>query len=544
MAQLSNQGQFLAFDEFGRPFIVIREQEKKSRTKGLDAQKANIQAARAVSNLLRTSLGPCGMDKILVSKDGDVTVTNDGATILDKMEVEHQIAKLLVELSKSQDEEIGDGTTGVVVLAGSLLHQSLSLLDKGIHPLRICDGFERACDIAVKHLNDTSEELDIMANDHEILKKCAMTSLCSKVVSAHQVKLADIAVEAVLNVADLVRRDVNFEHIKVEGKPGGSLGDTVLIRGIVIDKDMSHPQMPKEVKDARIAVLTCPFEPPKPKTKHKIEVTSAQEYEKLYEQEQGYFVKMIEDVKNSGANMVLCQWGFDDEANHLLMANNLPAVRWVGGVEIELIAMVTGARIVPRFQELTAEKLGHAASVREIGFGTAEDRMILIEGGVNTSAVTVLVRGGNKMIVEEAKRCLHDAICVVRNMVRESRIVYGGGCAELLCSIEVNKEVDREPTIEQYAMRAFADALEEIPTALAENSGLNPIDTVTKLKAAMIADPTRRLGVDCLGKGTEDMKELTVFESLNSKVQQLQLATQLCRMILKIDDIFAPGEYQ
>jgi len=242
--------------------------------------------------------------------------------------------------------------------------------------------------------------------------------------------------------------------------------------------------------------------------------------------------------------MVLCQWGFDDEANHLLMTNELPAVRWVGGVEIELIAMVTGARIVPRFQELTSEKLGHAKLVREISFGTTEDRMILIEGGVNTSAVTVLVRGGNKMIVEEAKRCLHDAICVVRNMVRDSRIVYGGGCAELLCSIEVNKEVDREPTIEQYAMRAFADALEDIPTALAENAGLNPINTVTRLKAAMMEDNTLRWGVDCLGKGTNDMKELNVFESLNSKMQQLQLATQLVRMILKIDDIFAPAEYQ
>ncbi|CAG9323538.1 unnamed protein product [Blepharisma stoltei] len=544
MAQLGNQGQFLAFDEFGRPFIIIKEQEKKARVKGLEAQKANIQAARAVTNLLRTSLGPCGMDKILVSKDGDVTVTNDGATILDKMEVQHQIAKLLVELSKSQDDEIGDGTTGVVVLAGALLERSLSLLDKGIHPLRICDGYERACEIAVRHLESTSEELDIQANNHEVLKKCAMTALCSKVVSAHQQKLADIAVEAVLDVADLTRRDVNFEHIKVEGKPGGSLEDTALIRGIVIDKDMSHPQMPKVVNDAKIAILTCPFEPPKPKTKHKIEVTSAEEYQKLYEQEQGYFVKMIEDVKNSGANMVLCQWGFDDEANHLLMSNNLPAVRWVGGVEIELIAMATGGRIVPRFQELSPEKLGHAAVVREIGFGTTDDRMIVIEGGTSLSALTILVRGGNKMIVDEAKRCLHDAICVVRNMVRDSRIVYGGGCAELLCSIAVNNEVDKEPTIEQYAMRAFADALEEIPTALSENSGLNPIDTVTMLKAAMNEDSSKRFGVDCLNQGTNDMKELCVYESLNSKTQQLQLATQLVRMILKIDDVFAPSQYE
>lgn len=539
----SGQGQFLAFDEFGRPFIVIREQEKRTRVKGIEAQRANINAAKAVSSLLRTSLGPKGMDKILVSQDGDITITNDGATIMEKMDVKHQVAKLLVELSQSQDNEIGDGTTGVVILAGALLDQALGLLDKGLHPLRICDGYERACEIAVEHLKKTAEELDVFANNNEMLKRAAITCLCSKVVSSHQIKLADIAVEAVLDVADRDRKDVNFEHIKVEGKPGGNLENTCLIRGIVIDKDMSHPQMAKEVVDARIAILTCPFEPPKPKTKHKIEITNADDYRRLYEQEQQYFVKMIEDVKNSGANLVICQWGFDDEANHLLLTNNLPAVRWVGGVEIELIAMATGGRIVPRFQELTAEKLGKAGSVREIGFGTTEDRMIVIEGCANTSAVTVLVRGGNKMIVEEAKRCLHDALCVVRNLIKDSRVVYGGGCAELLASLQVMKTVDMEPSIEQYAMRAFSDALEEISNALAENSGLSPIETTTYLKNEMRNDENKRFGVDCLGVGTNDMRELKVYESLTSKIQQFQLATQVVRMILKIDDIFAPSDY-
>ena len=544
MAQQAAQGQFLAFDEFGRPYIVVKEQEKKSRIKGAEAQKMNIQAARSVATLLRTSLGPRGMDKILVSPDNDVTVTNDGATIMDKMQIEHQMAKLLVELSKSQDDEIGDGTTGVVVLAGALLEQAQTLLDKGLHPLRVCDGFERACEIAVRHLQETCEELDIVEEDHKILKEAARTALCSKVVSSQQDKLAEIAVEAVLDIADMERRDVNFEHIKVEGKPGGSLADSCLVRGIVIDKDFSHPQMPKEVTDAKIAILTCPFEPPKPKTKHKIEINSADQYRELYAQEQQYFVKMIEDVKNSGANLVLCQWGFDDEANHLLMANHLPAVRWVGGVEIELIAMATNGRIVPRFSELAPEKLGQAGKVREFGFGTAEDRMIVIEECPNTSAVTVMVRGGNKMIIDEAKRCIHDAICVVRNMIRDSKVVYGGGCAELLAAIAINKEVEKEPTIEQYAMRAFADALEDIPSALSENSGYSPIDVVTKLKAEMINDSSKRLGVDALWKGTEDMKQLRVFESLSSKVQQLLLATQVVKMILKIDDVFAPAEYE
>ena len=539
----SGQGQFLAFDEFGRPFIVVREQEKKTRIKGLEAQRANINAAKAVAQLLRTSLGPKGMDKILVSQDGDITITNDGATIMEKMDVKHQVAKLLVELSQSQDNEIGDGTTGVVIIAGALLDQALNLIDKGLHPLRICDGYERACAIAVKHLQDTAEELDVYANDNALLKNAAITCLCSKVVSNHEKLLADIAVEAVLDVADKQRKDVNFEHIKVEGKPGGTLENTVLIRGIVIDKDMSHPQMDKVVNDARIAILTCPFEPPKPKTKHKIEISNAEDYAKLYEQEQQYFVKMIQDVKNSGANLVICQWGFDDEANHLLYTNNLPSVRWVGGVEIELIAMATGGRIVPRFSELTAEKLGKAACVREFGFGTTDDKMIVIEGCANTSAVTIMVRGGNKMIVDEAKRCLHDALCVVRNLIKDSRVVYGGGCAELMSSLEIMKVVDKEPSVEQYAMKAFADALEEISNALAENSGLSPIETTTWLKNEMRNDSNKRYGVDSLGLGTNDMKELKVFESLHSKIQQFQLATQVVRMILKIDDIFAPNEY-
>ena len=306
--EAGSQNQFLAFDEFGRPFIVIKEQGKKKRVKGAEAQRSNILAARSIANLLRTSLGPRGMDKILVSPDGDVTVTNDGATIMEKMEVQHQIAKLLVSLSKSQDDEVGDGTTGVVVLAGSLLEQAQYLLNKGLHPLRICDGYEKACDIAVTHLRAIAEDIDVQADNHEQLIKAAMTALGSKVVSGHKRQLAQIAVDAVLDVADIERRDVNFEHIKVEGKPGGSLGDTSLIRGIVVDKDMSHPQMVKVVNDARLCVLTCPFEPPKPKTKHKVEISTAEDYQRLYQQEQQYFVDMIKAVKDSGANMVICQW--------------------------------------------------------------------------------------------------------------------------------------------------------------------------------------------------------------------------------------------
>lgn len=533
----------LIYDEYGRPYIIIRDQETKTRLKGLDAQKANILAARAVTNILRTSLGPKGMDKMLVSPDGDVTITNDGATILAKMEVEHQIAKLIVELSASQDNEIGDGTTGVVVLAGALLEQAESLLSRGIHPVRVAEGFEKACAIANAHLDSIAQTVEFSKNDIEPLVKTAMTTLSSKIVNVHKRKMAEIAVKAVLSVADMERRDVNFDMIKVECKAGGMMEDTELINGIVIDKDFSHPQMEKNIEDARIAILTCPFEPPKPKTKHRLDITSPEAYRALQDAEAKYFTDMVRLVKESGANMVVCQWGFDDEANHLLMQNKLSAVRWVGGVELELLAIATGARIVPRFSELAPEKLGRAGKVREIGFGTTKDRMLVVENCADSRTVTVFIRGGNAMIIEEARRSLHDAMCVTRNLIRDNRIVYGGGAAEISCSVAVSSAADKVSGIDQYALRAFADALEDVPAALAENSGLAPISTVSAVKAAQVTTNNPFLGVDCMQSGTNDMREQNVFETLIGKQQQLQLATQLVKMILKIDDIIQPSEF-
>eukprot|EP00321_Phaeocystis_globosa_P000397 CAMPEP_0118828736 /NCGR_PEP_ID=MMETSP1162-20130426/20106_1 /TAXON_ID=33656 /ORGANISM="Phaeocystis Sp, Strain CCMP2710" /LENGTH=536 /DNA_ID=CAMNT_0006759789 /DNA_START=42 /DNA_END=1652 /DNA_ORIENTATION=+ len=534
----------LAFDEYGRPFVIIKEGEKKGRTRGLAAQKANILAAKAVTSILKTSLGPKGMDKMLQSPDGDVCITNDGATILQEMMVENQIGKLLVELSKSQDDEIGDGTTGVVVLAGSLLEKAEALLDRGIHPMRVAEGYDRACAVATKHLEEIADVFEYSLENKEKLIEVAMTTLSSKIVNRAHRPMAEIAVDAVLSVADIERRDVNLDLIKMDGKVGGSLEDSKLVRGIVIDKDMSHPQMEKDLKDVKLCVLTCAFEPPKPKTKHKLELDSVQAYQDMQEAEKQYFLDMIKKVKDSGANLVICQWGFDDDANHLLMQEGLPAVRWVGGVELELIAIACNARIVPRFSELSADKLGSAGHVHEESFGTTKDRMIVIEDCPNSKAVTVYVRGGNKMIIDEAKRSLHDAICVVRNLIRSNRIVYGGGAAEIACSLKVSEEADKVNTIEQYAMRAFADALECTPSALAENSGLSAIETVAAVKAAQVKEGKAYLGVDCMQRGTNDMKQQKVFETLIGKVQQLNLATQVVRMILKIDDVIQPGAYE
>lgn len=381
-------------------------------------------------------------------------------------------------------------------------------------------------------------------------------------VSKHHEKYADIAVNAVLSVADLERKDVDFELIKVDGKVGGSLEDTLLVKGVVIDKDMSHPQMPRQVQDAKIAILTCAFEPPRPKTKHKLDITSVEEYEKLKAYETEKFDQMITQVKDSGANLVICQWGFDDEANHLLLQNKLPAVRWVGGPEIELIAIATNGRIVPRFEDLSADKLGKAGIVRELEFGTTKDRMLVIEECANSRAVTIFVRGGNKMIIDEAKRSIHDAMCAVRNLVRDNRVVYGGGAAEISCSLAVAKVADEISTIEQYAMRAFADALDATPLALSENSGLSPIETLAQVKAQQATTGNSKLGIDCLNKGSNgnishlfritlvltiyvlDMKEQHVYDPLISKRQQYLLATQLVKMILKIDDVITTYEQQ
>jgi len=531
----------LAFDEYGRPFIIIREQQAKERVKGIEALKSHILAAKTIANIMKSSLGPKGMDKMIVSQDGDVTVTNDGATILDNMQVDNQIGKLLVQLSKSQDDEVGDGTTGVVVLAGSLLEQAESLLEKGIHPCRISEGYETACKIATEHLKSVSDKIEFSKDNCEPLIKTAMTCLGSKIVNRYHRQMAEISVRAVLSVADLERKDVNLENIKMEGKEGGKLEDTQLIKGVIIDKGISHPQMPKTIKDAKICLLTCPFEPPKPKTKNSIEITNAEDFKRLGEIEQQYFIDMVEKVKATGANLVLCQWGFDDEANHLLLQNNLPAVRWVGGLDLEKIAMATGGRIVARFEDVSADKLGSAGLVREIGFGTTQDRYLSIEECPNTSAVTIFVRGGNKMIVEEAKRSIHDALCVTRNLIRDNRIIYGGGSAEISAGIKIASKADEIATVEQYAVRAFADALDAIPLALAENSGLAPIETLAAIKAQQLKENNPRLGVDCNARNTNDMKEQHVFDTLPGKTQQLLLANQVVKMVLKIDDVIKQG---
>ncbi|ADM11699.1 T complex protein 1 subunit epsilon [Encephalitozoon intestinalis ATCC 50506] len=525
----------LLTDELGQTF-QITEEDKMCRTKGHQCIIANIGVVRSIAAFLSTSLGPTGMDKILQSKDDDIVVTNDGATILKEMEMtENPISRLIVQLSESQDEEIGDGTTGVVVLASALLGQAQILLGQGIHPVKISEGFELALECAVKHLNEISEEI---CDLRETMMKAAKTSLGSKIVSKSLEKFAEICTSAVLMVADTERKDLDFELINIEGKVGRDISDTTLVKGVVLNKEISHPQMKKKIEDGRIALLSCPFEPPKLKTKHSLIIGNAKEYKELEEYERRKFTEMIESVRKSGANIVMCQWGFDDEANSLLMENDLPAVRWVGGHELELLAVHTGGSIIARFEDLDESDLGKA-SIREESLGTENDKIIVVENPERSRAVTILVRGANDLVIEEAKRSIRDALCAVRNILTNNRIVYGGGSSEMSCSLSLEEEAGKYSGEEQEAILGFGRALEEIPLCLARNSGYNPIEYSSDLRKLQMESKNFRLGVDCLDVGEQDMKKLGVFDALSSKIRQFQMATQLVTMVLKIDNVIS-----
>lgn len=525
----------LIFDEFGRPLLIVKR-KKKSQPKNSKATKSNIAAANALISILRSSFGPRGMDKLIQDGDGNVTITNDGATILDKVEIHNQIGKIIVQLSKSQDDEIGDGTTGVTLLAAALLETAEPLIDMGIHPSQISEGYDNGCTIAVEHLKKIATSFDFSDTQVEPLVKICMTSLSPKIVKKCKRPLGEICVRALLAVADVQRHYVNLELIKIECKAGGKLEDVTLVNGIVLDKAMSHSQMKKKIEDPKIAVLTCAFEPPRPKTKHQVQIKSASEFEALYEIEQNYFVHMIEKIKKLDVNMVFCQWGFDDEANHLLMHDHISAIRWVGGVEIELIAIATGAKITPRFQELSLDKIGCAKMIRELGFGTSQEKVTFIEGCPRSRSVTIFVRGGCTVIVDEIKRSIHDALCAAKNLLCSNIIVYGGGGAELSISLQMGLNADHITGVKQFTLRAYAHALEQIPAALAENSGLNSVELITVLKARQLGEKNPYLGIDCTGGTNYDMRKNNVFEALAGKKQQLSSATQACRMILKIHD--------
>ncbi|KAM0673368.1 T-complex protein 1 subunit epsilon [Gurleya vavrai] len=526
----------LLCDDLGRIITLTSNEDSQQRIRGLECLKANIQIVNDIASFISSSLGPNGLDKMLQSPDGQITITNDGATILKEMEMtESPISKLILQLSEAQDEEIGDGTTSVVILASGLLKNSLDLIEKGMHPVKISEGFEKGLELVLDHFKCISE--DISNNPKMIrnyLLNAARTSLNSKIVNNCLDHFANICVDAVLSVYEEERNDLNFELIKIDSKIGSDLSKTEIINGVLIHKEMSHQQMPKEVKNAKIAILTCPFEPPKIKTKHNLNISNVEDYKKLENYEINKFTEMINFVKNAGANLVICQWGFDDEANGLLMQNNLPAIRWVGGSEIEQIAVHTNANIISRFEDLTENDLGNA-DVNEISLGTESEKMIIIKNQKDKKTVTIFIRGGTKMVIEEAKRAVRDALCAVRNLIASKQIIYGGGSCDLSASLFLHKlSSDGE---DKECFKAFSKALEEIPLCLARNSGYSPVECISQIKMKHLMEKNNFIGVDLKNEKGGNMKENNVFDSLNSKIKQISMAVSLVNMILKIDDV-------
>ena len=481
----------------------------------------------------------------MVTEDGAITITNDGATIMDLMEVQNEVGKLLVDLSKCQDNEIGDGTTGVVVLAGALLEKSVKLIDMGVHPVRIADAFDDACTAAVNHLMEIADKYPIDLNNPQTLYDAAKTSLGSKIVNRYHDHMAKIAADAIISVYDKERNDVDFHYIRHHVKVGGTMQETEIIDGIILDdKWISHPQMPRVVRNAKIAILSCPFEPPKPKTDYTLNIDTAEKLKSLFETELNYFEQQVAYIEAVGANVVVLQFGIDEEANHMLTQKGIMTIPWATATQLESIAIACGGYICGRFEHLTEEKLGSCEIVYEKTFGTNSDKAMYFEKCANSKVKTVLVRGSNEMLVSESKRSLHDAMCVVRNLIKDPAIVYGGGSAEIACSIHVDTLADHQNNINQHAFRAFAEALDVIPLTLASNSGMLPIETLAAVKAEQIADNYPYYGVDCMNKGTRDMKQQKVYECLNSKIQQLTLATQVTRMILKINNTIVHDKTQ
>lgn len=493
---------------------------------------------------MKTSLGPKGLDKMVIDEDADIVITNDGATILDNMDVDHEVAKLLVQLAKSQDQDVGDGTTSVVVLAGALLEQAESLIKKGIHPIRIADGFELAATHCIKHLDTISEEFAFDADNLEPLVQVAMTALGSKIVKKEGRKLAEIAVKAVTNVADIKNKEANLNWIRVITKSGKNLENTMLINGVTMDRSFLHLQTPETWENAKVALLTFDLEMPKVEHKIKLELGGVGDYHSMQLYEDKVISDMVKNIKEAGTDIVVCFKAIDPEICHALFQNGIGAIQRVIAPEMDALAKATGAKMIPIPSMLSAKDLGIAGSVKHKNLGgTVVEDMIVFEKCQNANISTILIRGSNPSALDEAKRSMTDALMVIQNMIKDNRVVYGGGAAEISCALAVTEEADKLSSMEQYSFRAFADALEFIPAALAGNSGYDPIQTLTEVKILQLTEGSSIYGVDCVGAGTCDMKKQHVVDTLLSKKNQIILASQMVKMILKIDQIRVDDKY-
>jgi thermosome len=516
------------------PVVLLKEGATES--KGREAQKNNIAAAKIIAEIVHSSLGPRGMDKMLVDSLGDVTITNDGATILKEIDVQHPAAKMLVEISKTTDNEVGDGTTSAVILAGALLENAESLINQDVHPTIIVDGYRKAQKKVLQFLKDIAEEVN--PSDKNILSKIARTSMQTKLVRKESDHLAELIVKAVLAVAEKEgdRYVVDDDDIKVEKKAGGSMRDSTLVEGIVLDKEVVHGGMPKKIADAKIALINTALEIDKTEFDAKINISNPQQMKTFLDEENRMIKNMVDKVVGSGATVLLCQKGIDDMAQHYLARAGVLAVRRVKESDMAKLAKATGARIVTNLDDLFEKDLGSAQIVEEKKI--EEDRWVFIEGCQNPRSVTLLLRGGSQRVVDEVERSVHDAVMVVKDVMENPSIVAGGGAPETHAATKLRHWAKSLEGREQLAVEKFADALEVIPLTLAENAGMDPIDTLTTLHSKQLKGE-KWIGIDVMKSRVGNMKTGDIVEPLAVKNQIVSAATEAACMILRIDDVIA-----
>lgn len=514
----------------GTPIFILKEDTQ--RTTGKDAITSNIAAARVISEAIRSALGPKGRDKMLVDNFGDVVITNDGATILKEIDIAHPIGKMMVELAKIQDQEVGDGTTTVVILAGELLQHAAELItgDK-IHPTILVEGFRMATEKAVEYLDEIAQEMPV--DDDSLLIQLVNTTMGSKIVSRSSDLLARIVIDAVKGI-DSGTGKIDIENIKVEKKEGEDIESTVLVKGIVLDKEVVHAGMPKRLENAKIALIAEAFEVSKTEFDSELSISDPSKIQEFLDREAGMIQKMVDKIAESGAKVVIAQKGIDDIAQHLLAKQNIMAIRRVKKSDMEKLAKATGAKIVSNISSLSSGDLGSAGKVYETKVG--DDDMVFVEDCPSAKSVTILIRGGTELVVDEAERSIHDAICVVRNVLEDKKIVPGGGAPEAYVSRKLHKFSESLVGREQLAVQAFANALEVIPRTLAENAGLDPIDIIVALRSEHESG-NNKAGIDVFEGKVRNMTN--VIEPLRVKTHAITAASENAQMILRIDDIIA-----
>ncbi|MCK5024712.1 MAG: TCP-1/cpn60 chaperonin family protein [Thermoplasmata archaeon] len=522
-----NQGQ--------QPIIVLREGTE--RTKGKGAQFNNIAAAKAVADAVRSTLGPKGMDKMLVDSMGDVVITNDGATILKEIDIEHPAAKMVVEVAKTQDNECGDGTTSAVVMAGELLKKAESLIEQNVHPTVIANGYRLAAEESIAILKKLGIKVD--PNNAKALKNIAMTAMTGKSIGPNKGRLADITVKAVKAVSEKKGQSyvVDIDNIKIEKKVGGSLGDTALIEGIILDKEKVHPRMPSSIKSAKITLIDSALEIKKTEVDAKIQITDPGQLQKFLDEEEKTLRKKVDLIKKSGANVVICQKGIDDLVQHYLAKEGIFAVRRVKKSDMEKLGKATGAKLVTNLEDLRASDLGKAGMVEEKKISDSD--MTFITGCKDAKSVSIIIRGATEHVVDEADRALHDALKVTAVAMEDGTALPGGGSMEIELSLALAKFGSKVGGREQLAIEAFSKATEIIPWTLAENAGLDSIDVLIKLRSEHEGKKRKAAGIDVNTGKVVDMQKVNIIEPMRVKTQAIRSASEVAIMILRIDDVIA-----